>query len=69
MKKVTFKFIKTGDITSIILEEPKSYIDMMHKLMKSTPIEVLSIVDASETEVAWLQSQASYFEKHGTACE
>ena len=69
MKKVTFKFIKSGQVKSMVLEDPDSYINMMHRVMKSTPVEVLSIVDASQAETALAMAEESYFTKYGTACE
>lgn len=69
MKKLTFRYIKSGKVNSLVLDDPKSYINMMHRVMKSTPIEVLSIVDASAFESDLVTAQNSYFEKYGTACE
>jgi len=69
MKKVTFRYIKSGKVNSLVLDDPESYINMMHRVMKSTPIEVLSIVDASAFESDLVTAQNSYFQKYGTACE
>jgi hypothetical protein len=69
MKKITFKYTKSDKVVSMVVDDADAYINMMHNVMKSTPIEVLSIVDASEQEAGLLKAQESYFTKYGTACE
>lgn len=69
MKKLTFKYVNDGKITSIIVNDADRYIHMMRTVMTSTPIEVISVVDATELEAASERSQSAYFAKYGTACE